>query len=366
MALYSWRQRVSFLFLLRAAHDFCTSFRLELHQRFRHQGAINRVALSTKIKIQQNSAINSDDITIPIIYEDENLLAICKPPNVPHHDDPQNGQLGILSLIRQKQSEQAFPYSGRLFGVHRLDRVTSGILMFAKDSSTANTLITKFQRKEVKKYYFAISGKKPKKKKQGWVKGQMVIGRRGSYKLLNDQKSHMGDNNDDVDCSSDDRKKSERGGYAETRFFTAGLGNLQLAFDHHASNEVEHQETQQVVPKTAILFEPHTGKTHQLRVAAKSVGLPILGDARYGGGKLSVLSSEDGIENQDDAHLAASMDRTFLHASAIHFEMDEGHNVTICSTPPFEYLFRERNNFNNVFVEMMAKHCNCGSILDVI
>ena len=365
MAMKSFRQRVLFLLLILALNEIiCTSFYLELHQFIRHHGAINRGALSTKIKLLQNSAIiNTDDISIPIIYEDENILAICKPPHIPHHDDPQRGQFGILSLIRNQQSEQAFPYSGRLYGVHRLDRVTSGILLFAKDSSTASTLITKFQRKEVKKYYFAISGKKPKKKKQGWVKGQMVIGRRGSYKLLNDQKSNSFD--DDVVCGSDGRQKYERGGYAETRFFTAGLGNLELAFKHKVNNDFENKETQQVAPKTAILFEPHTGKTHQLRVAAKSVGLPILGDARYGGGKISVVSKDIAGNLSDGQQYEASVDRTFLHASAIHFEMEK-YNVTLCSSPPFGYLFQDMNDIKNVFVGMMEKHCNCGPILEVI
>ena len=315
-----------------------------------------------QLKLQQNAAINAQDIAIPIIYEDNNLLAISKPSFIPHHDDPQSGQMGILSIIRQQQSDKLFPYTGRLYGVHRLDRVTSGILLLAKDSSTANELITKFRRKEVQKYYFAISSKKPKKKKQGWVKGRMVVGRRGSYKLVNEIKPTMNDSEGDaVDSTS-----KNGGGYAETRFFTAGLGNLDLGFVPNENMNVA-SSNKLVVPKTAILFEPHTGKTHQLRVAAKSVGLPILGDERYGGGKVKVSWEETEIDQSINLETDPSVfDRTYLHASAIHFEMDAGYNVTICSSPPFGHLFHDESSFNDVFVRMMDKYCDCLPVLDAI
>lgn len=294
---------------------------------------------------------------IPIIYEDEKLLAICKPPHIPHHDDPHKSQVGILSLIRQQQTQQTFPYSGRLYGVHRLDRVTSGILLFAKDSYTANALTTKFRRKEVRKYYFAISGKKPKKKKQGWVKGEMAIGRRGCYKLLNEKRKQDLILDDEVVGSNDKRVIAERGGYAETRFYTAGLGNLNLSYISRSDESADQCPT----AKTAILFEPHTGKTHQLRVAAKSVGLPILGDKRYGGGSIQVQPEDVDFSETD----LTAFDRTCLHASAIHFEI-EGYNVTVCSPPPFSYLFQEGNGLNDVFVGMMSKYCDCAPILDAI
>ena len=65
------------------------------------------------------------EIDIPIIYENDRLLAINKPHNIPHHDDPSTDQLGILSLIRLQQNQQpnpSFSYPHRLYGVHRLDR----------------------------------------------------------------------------------------------------------------------------------------------------------------------------------------------------------------------------------------------------
>eukprot|EP00804_Cyclotella_cryptica_P022912 CCRYP_005092-RA/>CCRYP_005092-RA protein AED:0.29 eAED:0.29 QI:0/-1/0/1/-1/1/1/0/311 len=306
------------------------------------------------------------------------MLAICKPPHIPHHDDRQTGQLGILSLIRelQQQPNSTFPYPHRLYGVHRLDRVTSGILLFAKDSATANILVTKFRQREVVKYYFAVSGKRPKKKKQGWVKGRMVMGRRGSYKLLNGDKNLMKTNSEE---EIDERigqveSNDERGGYAMTRFYTAGLGNLELAHLPDTQYEDKDNSTQYFTPKTAILFEPHTGKTHQLRVAAKAVGLPILGDVRYGGGHAAPPSPETIHSGEFSV-----WDRTYLHASALHFQMNEGYNVTILSSPPFQHLFvptakpvsindntQAKNDLTGIFVSMMKKYCDCVPILNMM
>jgi len=211
-----------------------------------------------------HATIPSDNIDIPIIFENDKLLAINKPPHISHHDNPSTGGLGIMSIIRSQQQTQTFSYPDRLWSVHRLDKVTSGILLLAKDPTTASILIRKFQQKEITKYYTAISAKKARKK-QGWVRGNMVMGRRGSYKLVNSKNKVQQSNvDDDIDT---EKKKQTRGGYAVTRYFTAGLGNLSMA-----SSLLERVENKEAlsVPRTAILFQPHTGKT-KVRVCEVSM-----------------------------------------------------------------------------------------------
>lgn len=61
---------------------------------------------------------------INVLYESDDVLAIDKPPHISHHDDDQ--EIGILSIIRQQQKEERISYQGRIYGVHRLDKVTSG------------------------------------------------------------------------------------------------------------------------------------------------------------------------------------------------------------------------------------------------
>ena len=212
----------------------------------------------------------------------------------------------------------------------------------------------------------AISSKKPKKKKQGWVKGHMVLGRRGSYKLVNESKkkeetvSSLSSSNDDDDHVSE---KTTNKNYAVTRFFTSGLGNVNLSpsllreIDSPPSSGDEKSSLS--LPKTAILFQPHTGKTHQLRVAAKSVGMPILGDGGYGGGRVcgaDTTAEDEATTNTDE------FDRTYLHAAAIHFELDN-EEVCIYSPPPFGHLFDSPSELDRVFVGMLEKYCDCLPLL---
>lgn len=102
----------------------------------------------------------------------------------------------------------------------------------------------------------AISGKKPKKK-QGLIKGDMAPARRGAWKLLTSQQNP-----------------------ASTQFFSKSIGS----------------------GKRLFIVKPHTGKTHQIRVALKSVGSPILGDSLYG---------SDEINNE----------RAYLHAYSLAFNL---------------------------------------------
>lgn len=254
-----------------------------------------------------------------VLYESDRILAICKPEGISHHDDNEEGS-GIMSLIRKCQASGEIGYQGRIYGVHRLDRVTSGILLFAKDPATAGVLSAKFREGEITKCYCGISAKKPTTKKQGLVKGNMVQGRRKSWLLTRES-----------EANSDN--------YAKTRFFTSGLSLLE---DHLIDAEIQ--------PKTLILFLPFTGRTHQIRVAAKSVGLPLLGDPVY----------KDGNSN------GAPAPRTYLHASALHLELDAEESVTIWSQPPFGSLWDKsgREQFDHRVREIVTKQCECDAIVE--
>lgn len=169
---------------------------------------------------------------IHTLFEDQHLLAIHKPENIPFHSDDES--IGIVRLVRDQHGSES------LFPIHRLDRMTSGLMVFAKTTEANEALSRLLESKQCEKYYLAIASAKPRKK-QGAVKGDMVKSRRGSFKLL--------------------RESSQP---AVTRFFARSFsadGTRLWAF----------------------LLKPETGKTHQLRVALKSLGSPILGDKRYSG-----------------------------------------------------------------------------------
>ncbi|WP_373077931.1 pseudouridine synthase [Zhongshania sp.] len=157
--------------------------------------------------------------------------------------------------------------------VHRLDDATSGLLILAKTPTAAAELGALFANREIEKYYFAIADGKPLKK-QGTVVGDIKKSRSGSYLL-----------------------SRTRINPSLTQFFSYSLGSGRRAY----------------------LLKPYTGKTHQLRVVMKSLGVPILGDRRYG------PSVQD-------------FDRMYLHAAALRFKF-RGEECQYVSLPESGELF---------------------------
>ena len=180
--------------------------------------------------------------------------------NKPNNICVQNEYLqpGILPILCQQLKVE------KLWLVHRLDKITSGILVLAKNPQAAAFFGQLFEQKQIEKYYLAISAKKPKKK-QGAVKGGMKKVRDGKWML---------DSSDNA--------------VAISQFFSFSISaGLRL-----------------------FLIKPLTGKTHQIRVALKSLSSPILGDHLYKG-EIS--------------------DRTYLHAYCIRFVYQKQSICIICA-----------------------------------
>ena len=197
---------------------------------------------------------------ISIEFEHSDWLVINKPPGIGMHSD--NDQPGLMVQLEQQLMQPLWP-------VHRLDLVTSGLLLVARNHSAAAALSSLFEQHQIQKWYLAQSAHKPSKK-QGLIKGDMQKARNGSWKLA--RTAHNP---------------------AITRFISQG---------HIHPDSPRH-----------FLLAPQTGKTHQLRVALKSLGAPIDGDDRYGG-KVS--------------------DRTYLHAFALQFDYQEEQYRFTC--PPID------------------------------
>lgn len=198
----------------------------------------------------------------PVLASSSDWLAILKPEGIGMHQETDaNDQIieGIVTRLQQQQQEELWP-------VHRLDKVTSGVLLLARNAEAAARLSQLFADHRIQKYYLARSSSRPKKK-QGWIKGDMEKIRNGSWRL-----AHSTNNP------------------AITRFDSCFEERLQ---------------------KRLFLLQPFTGKTHQLRVALRSLGAPIDGDERYKG---------------------ETADRTYLHAMALCFE-DKGQQHRIVQLP---------------------------------
>ena len=95
--------------------------------------------------------------TIELIDEQDDFIIINKPTGISFHDE------GLLGQGLHNQVKSIFGFS-ELYPVHRLDKMTSGLLIFAKNIATAKSFERLFKQHHVEKYYLAISNKKPTKK----------------------------------------------------------------------------------------------------------------------------------------------------------------------------------------------------------
>lgn len=181
------------------------------------------------------------------VFETSNFIVVHKYPGVSFHTE--SGRLGLFETVRQNN---ALPM---LFPVHRLDKITSGLLVMAKTAEVNHELCHQFSEKSVEKFYLSISEKKPRKK-QGAIIGDMKSARRGSWMLTQEKENP-----------------------AITQFFSASKGAGQRLF----------------------VIKPSTGKTHQIRVALKSLSAPVFGDPLYA------------------AAGAKNADRGYLHAYSLGF-----------------------------------------------
>lgn len=196
---------------------------------------------------------------LDIVYQTDDFIIIYKPCGLSVHKD--QSEIGLTTLVAKQLGVS------QVWLVHRLDKVTSGLLILALNAESAAEFFRLFSEHHIQKTYLALSNHKPKKK-QGLIVGDMQKARNGAWKL----------------CQSKENP-------AITRFESVSCEpNLRL-----------------------FILKPQTGKTHQLRVAMKSLGSPILGDSLYG-------------KNTEN------IDRTYLHAARLQFEF-KGQSFDVFSPP---------------------------------
>ncbi|MEY8216074.1 MAG: TIGR01621 family pseudouridine synthase [Colwellia sp.] len=196
-----------------------------------------------------------------IMTQTDDFIVIHKTAGVNFHDEGEIGS-GLFSQVKTHLREHARIVD--LYPVHRLDKMTSGLIIFATNQASAKHFGQLFQQHKIEKYYLALSDQKPTKK-QGLIKGDMAKSRRGMFKLMRSINNP-----------------------ASTQFFSYSLGN----------------------GKRLYLLKPHSGKTHQLRVALASIGAPIIGDLLY----------YTHLKKGSNATVNPIADRGYLHAYALRFQ----------------------------------------------
>ena len=204
-----------------------------------------------------------------ILYEDADLIAVNKPALIPTQAD----ETSDTSLLQLLESQLNTP----IFVVHRLDRPTSGIVVFAKNEQAVAALNAQFQQRETAKTYYAIVERKPEKDADTLVnflihnplKNKSFVTKEG---ILNAKR-------------------------AELRYILRGSSDRYFLLE----------------------IELLTGRHHQIRAQLADIGCPIKGDVKYGARR-------------------SNADRSIhLHAAQLTFQQPKtGKKISLKAAPPME------------------------------
>lgn len=229
-------------------------------------------------------------MNLEILYQDDALVVINKPSGLLVHrsDIDRHETRFALQLVRNQIGQHVFP-------VHRLDKPTSGILVFARSSENASIIVEQWRQRAVDKRYLAI------------VRGYMP-----DFTHLDKPMAPPVDK-----YAKHERIKPEQS--AITDFISLAQVELPVAIDKYPQSRYSLVE--------AI---PHTGRKHQIRRHLKHLSHPIIGDARYGKGRHSRYFRDQ-----------LNAPRLLLHAWQLSLE----HPVTretLTFTAPLDRVWQER------------------------
>lgn len=209
----------------------------------------------------QASERSLESLKSRIVFEDRNFIAIDKPSGLASHGGS-GIALGAIEQLRQLRPDESLEL------VHRLDRDTSGILLFAKRRSALTAVQERIRSGKVTKKYLALlAGRVPKDKTV-------------------------------VDAAL--QKSVLQGGERMVRVDAEGK-----------ASRSEFRVKQRFADATYVEVKIDTGRTHQIRVHAQHLGCPVAGDEKYGDQTANKTLRGKGLK------------RLFLHAAHLSFDLGE-------------------------------------------
>ncbi|NLT95184.1 MAG: RNA pseudouridine synthase [Clostridia bacterium] len=179
-------------------------------------------------------------IKIPVIFEDNHLLVVIKPPNILSQGDS-SGDPDMLTILKKELKVRYNKPNNVYLGlIHRLDRPVGGVMVFAKTSKCASRLSEQIRNRRFKKTYLAVVHGKPAKEKATLI-----------HYLLKDNKTNQ------VKIAGQNTQ-----------------GAKEAVLDYEVMGATNGL--------SLVKINLHTGRSHQIRVQFASIGHPIYGDQRYG------------------------------------------------------------------------------------
>jgi len=191
----------------------------------------------------------SSEAPLAILYRDEHIVVIDKPPNLLVHrsEIDRHETRFAIQILRDQIGQRVWP-------AHRLDRGTSGVLLFALRAELAGVLGRQFEAGTVEKCYWAVVRGHPPA--EGII-DHPLSRQRDAYEFQGD-------------------RSSQEAQAAVTRFRRLATAELPVMVDRYPSSRY-----------ALIELEPVTGRRHQLRRHLKHIAHPIIGDATHGKGPLN-------------------------------------------------------------------------------
>jgi 23S rRNA pseudouridine1911/1915/1917 synthase len=231
------------------------------------------------------------EFTPKVIFEDEDIIAISKPPYMTTH--PTGRHLFNCATVFFETK-----YGHTIHSIHRLDRETSGVLLLGKSPKAAQLCTDFFEKDQVKKCYFFIAhaGHPPK------------------FPFV--AKERLGSEDDFiprlyVHCYPENSMKGKHAKTTFQKLYEEGGYILGLAY-------------------------PKTGRQHQIRSHAAHHGFSLLGDKLYNGDPLMFGRFKDGIATQED-HDQMQLSRHALHATALHLPYPIGSSSLLRAPIPNDF-----------------------------
>ncbi|MGD8397380.1 MAG: RluA family pseudouridine synthase [Anaerolineae bacterium] len=215
--------------------------------------------------VEEEADLRPEPIPLDLIYEDEHLLVVNKPAGMVVHPAPGHPGGTLVNALLAHCPELAQAGGERPGIVHRLDRDTSGLILVAKRERVRRALQRQFKQREVYKAYLALlhGHLQP-----AWGRIEAPIARDPAHRQ---------------------RMAVMRGG-------------REAVTEYHVLETFAHRVGAVAGDYCLARAEPHTGRTHQIRVHFASIDHPVVGDAVYG---------------RRRARLPVS--RQFLHAQMLRF-----------------------------------------------
>ena len=231
-----------------------------------------------------------------IVFENDYFVALNKPA-------------GVLSIPDRMQSEPSLKDRliekyGSIFTIHRLDKETSGIIIFAKDEVTHKYFSKQFEERTVDKFYMGLVHGLPAHKtgtidaaimEHPVFKGQMVINQKGKPSVT------------------------------------------------------DYEVIENYGKYSLLKFQLHTGRTHQIRIHSKNIGHPIVCDPLYGDGKpvmLSDIKKKFKLSKHDEEE-RPMLNRVALHSYQLKFKDAYGKEIDLVAELPKDM---------RALIQQMKKH----------